>query len=88
MIIGVKKEMSKSKCSKNLYCRFLEVTSTSFSAISLNEVSPEHMSLSHDSISRCLSTSKVRPQDLWESAKKEIEGKCGILGFDDNVVII
>jgi len=40
------------------------------------------MSLSHDSISRCLSTSKVRPQDLWESARKEIGGKCGILGFD------
>lgn len=78
--------MSKSKCSKNLYCAFLEVTSTRFSALSLSEVSPENMTLSHDSISRWLATSKVRPQDLWEVAKKEIEGKCGILAFDDVVI--
>ena len=64
--------MSKSKCSRELYCKFLEVTSSRYSALSLSEVAPEEMSLSHDSISRWLSSSKVQPKDLWETAEKEI----------------
>jgi len=78
--------MSKSKCSKSLYCSFLEVTSSRFSALSLSEVAPESMALSHDSISRWLSSAKVQPKDLWEIAGKEIEGKSGILVFDDVVI--
>jgi len=78
--------MSKSKCSRNLYCRFLEVTSSRFSALSLSEVAPENMSLSHDSISRWLASAKVQPKDLWEVARKEIEGRSGILAFDDVVI--
>ena len=78
--------MSKSKCSKSLYCSFLEVTSSRFSALSLSEVAPESMALSHDSISRWLSSAKVQPKDLWEVAGKEIEGKSGILVFDDVVI--
>jgi len=64
--------MSKPKCSRELYCRFLEVTSTRYSALSLSEVAPENMSLSHDSISRWLASTKVQPKDLWEVARKEI----------------
>jgi hypothetical protein len=78
--------MSKSKCSRKLYCSFLEVTSTRYSALSLSEVAPEEMKLSHDSISRWLSSAKVQPKDLWEIASKEIAGKNGILAFDDVVI--
>ena len=78
--------MSKSKCSRNLYCTFWEVTSSRYSALSLSEVCPENMILSHDSISRWLRYSKVQPKDLWEVARKEIEGRSGILAFDDVVI--
>jgi len=78
--------MSKSKCSRELYCKFLEVTSTRYSALSLSEVAPEEMSLSHDSISRWLASAKVQPKDLWETASKEIEKRRGILAFDDVVI--
>ena len=78
--------MSKSKCSRELYCKFLEVTSSRYSALSLSEVAPEEMSLSHDSISRWLSSAKVQPKDLWEVSRKEIENRAGILVFDDVVI--
>ena len=78
--------MSKSKCSRELYCRFLEVTSTRYSALSLSEVAPETMELSHDSISRWLRTAKVQPKDLWEVARKEVANRKGILVFDDVVI--
>ena len=77
--------MPKSKCSRELYSKFLEVTSTRYSALSLSEVAPESMNLSHDSISRWLASAKVQPKDLWEVARKEIAGKSGILAFDDVV---
>jgi len=78
--------MSKSKCSRELYSRFLEVTSSRYSALSLSEVAPEGMELSHDSISRWLSSAKVQPKDLWEVSRKEIENRPGILAFDDVVI--
>jgi len=57
-----------------------------YSAVSLSEVAPESLSLSHDSVTRWLSSAKVQPKDLWEAAKKEIEGISGILAFDDVVI--
>ena len=78
--------MSKSKCSRELYCAFLEVTSIRYSALSLSEVAPENIPLSHDSVSRWLATAKVQPKDLWEVAEKEISGRSGILVFDDVVI--
>jgi len=78
--------VSKSKCSRELYCRFLEVTSLRYSALSLSEVAPEAMSLSHDSISRWLREAKVQPKDLWEVSRKEVENRDGILVFDDVVI--
>jgi len=64
----------------------LEVTTSRYSALSLSEVAPENMSLSHDSISRWLRESKVQPKDLWEAAEKEISGRIGVLVFDDVVI--
>ena len=78
--------MRKSKCSRELYCKFLEITSSRYSAVSLSEVAPETMSLSHDSISRWLASAKVQPKDLWEATEKEIDKKRGILAFDDVVI--
>jgi hypothetical protein len=78
--------MSGSKCSRELYCSFLEVTSDRYSALSLSEVAPDAASLSHDSISRWLAAERVQPKDLWVVAKKEITGKAGILIFDDVVI--
>jgi len=78
--------MTKSKCSRELYCKFLEITSSRYSAVSLSEVAPENMRLSHDSITRWLVSAKVQPKDLWEVASKEIDRKHGILAFDDVVI--
>jgi len=44
------------------------------------------MTLSHDSISRWLSSAKVQPKDLWEAAGKEVKSRPGILAFDDVVI--
>ena len=78
--------MSRSKCSRDLYCSFLDVTATRYSALSLSEVAPTSVSLSHDSISRWLAAEKVQPKDLWAAAKKEVHGSSGILVFDDVVI--
>lgn len=78
--------MSRSKCSRELYCSFLEVTSNRYSALSLSEVAPTGTTLSHDSISRWLAAEKVQPKDLWAAAKKEVYGSSGILVFDDVVI--
>jgi Transposase DDE domain len=82
--------MSHSKCSRELYCSFLEVTSDRYSALALSEVVPPYAELSHDSISRWLVTERVQPKDLWIAAKKELfQSGChqpGILVFDDVVI--
>lgn len=78
--------MSRSKCSRDLYCSFLEVTSSRYSALPLSEVAPSSVSLSHDSVSRWLAAAKVQPKDLWDAAKKEVHGLVGILVFDDVVI--
>lgn len=78
--------MSRSKCSRDLYCSFLEVTAQRYSALSLSEVVPESHQLSHDSISRWLSEARIQPKDLWSVAEKEVMGTSGILVFDDVVI--
>ena len=82
--------MKKSKCSQELYCKFLEVTSLRYSSLSLSEVAPEENQISHDSITRWLSSAKVQPKNLWEAASKEITAlpaeQKGILAFDDVVI--
>lgn len=78
--------MSNSKCSRELYCSFLEVTSARYSALSLSEVAPESAALSHDSISRWLAAERVQPKDLWATARKEVHGSPGVLVFDDVVI--
>jgi len=64
--------MFRSKCSRELYCSFLEVTSPRYSVLALSEVVPPYTELSHDSISRWLSDEKVQPKDLWAKARIEV----------------
>ena len=82
--------MSRTKYSKSLYYKFLEVKSLRYSAVSLSEVAPENMQLSRDSVTRWLTNAKAQPKDLWEAASKEIavlpQEQKGILGFDDVVI--
>lgn len=76
--------MSKSLCSKDLYCTFLRVTSQRYSALSLSEVAP--IELSHDSISRWLSGAHCQPRDIWHEARSHVLGTHGILVADDTIL--
>ncbi len=76
--------MTKSLCTKELYCTFLRVTSQRYSALSLSEVSP--IELSHDSISRWLTDAHCQPKDIWNEAKKHVLGTQGVLIVDDTIL--
>lgn len=76
--------MSKSLCTKGLYCTFLRVTSQRYSALSLSEVSP--IELSHDSISRWLADAHCQPKDIWQQAKSHVLETQGILVADETVL--
>lgn len=76
--------MSRSLCSKDLYCTFLRVTSQRYSALSLSEVAPYE--LSHDSISRWLEEAKCQPKDIWNKAKNHVLESKGIIVADETVL--
>lgn len=77
--------MSRHKCSKDLYCTFLQVTSQRYSAFSLSEVSPGE--LSHDAVSRWLAETSCRPQDVWQSARGFVSrSPDGVLVVDESVI--
>jgi hypothetical protein len=78
--------MSRHKCSKELYQKFLSVTASRYSALSLSEVSPTE--LSHDGVSRWLEEAHCQPKEIWEKAKEKIisDGQSGILIVDDTVL--
>lgn len=76
--------MSRSLCSKNLYCTFLRVTSQRYSASSLSEVAPTP--LSHDSISRWLTQAKCQPKDIWKEVSDHVLSTNGIIAVDDSVL--
>lgn len=77
--------MSKSKCSKDLYCSFLSVTSQRYSATSLAEVSPTD--ISHDAVSRWLTDTHCQPKQIWEAAKAQVLAQPqGVLVVDETVI--
>lgn len=78
--------MSKSLCTKDLYCTFLRLTTQRYSALSLSEVSP--VVLSHDSISRWLESAHCRPKDIWNEAKPFVldSETSGIIVADETVL--
>lgn len=76
--------MSKSVCSKDLYCTFLKVTSKRYSALSLSEVSP--IELSHDSVSRWLENTHCQPKDIWAAAAPHVKKTKGVIIADETVL--
>ena len=76
--------MSKSVCSKDLYCTFLKVTSKRYSALSLSEVSP--IELSHDSISRWLENTHCQPKDFWSAAAPHVRETKGVIIADETIL--
>ena len=76
--------MSKSVCSKDLYCTFLKVTSKRYSALSLSEVSP--VELSHDSISRWLENTHCQPKDFWSAAAPHVRETKGVIIADETIL--
>jgi len=78
-------KISRSLCSKDLYCAFLKVTSQRYSALSLSEVAP--ISLSHDSISRWLEEAHIKPKDIWNEVKNcVLSSSSGIIVADETVL--
>jgi hypothetical protein len=76
--------MKTHLCSRELYCTFLTVTAQRYSAFSLSQVAP--LSLSHDAISRWLTSTHCQPKHIWEAAKDGIVGTHGIIIGDDSVL--
>lgn len=77
--------MSRHKCTKELYKAFLQATSVRYSELALSEISP--LELSHDSISRWLTSRCFRPRDLWEIAKKDVDEKAPCLLIADDTLL-
>lgn len=77
--------MSRHKCTKDLYKAFLEASSVRYSGLALSEASPTE--LSHDSISRWLSSKNFRPRELWGTAQTYVgqNEPCILIG-DDSVL--
>jgi hypothetical protein len=55
--------MSRHKCTESIYKAFLQASSIRYSGLALSEVCPER--LSHDSVSRWLSSKHFSPRNLW-----------------------
>jgi hypothetical protein len=64
-------EMSRHQCTASIYKEFLQVSSVRYSGFALSEVCPT--SLSHDSVSRWLSSKHFRPRDLWPLVSNEVK---------------
>ena len=76
--------MSRSLCTKDLYCAFLRITSQRYSSLALSEVSP--YKLSHDSISRWLEEAHIQPKDIWKEANHQVLSTSGVLVADETVL--
>lgn len=75
--------MVKRKCSKESYCQFLISAQTNFTATNFASLTD---SLSHDSVSRFLSKTKLTPKLLWEYSKPFVSLTSGYLICDDSVL--
>lgn len=75
--------MVKRKCSKESYCQFLIATQNNFTATNFASLTDN---LSHDSISRFLSRTKLTPKILWEYSQTFVSLESGYLICDDSVL--
>lgn len=76
--------MSSSKCSLDLYTKFLIANHNRYSGVELSKTS--HESLSHDTVSRWLSDQNFSSEDLWPQVQNLVEKKIGYLVCDDSVL--
>lgn len=75
--------MVKRKCSKESYCHFLIAAQNNFTATNFASLTD---SMSHDSVSRFLSKTKLTPKILWEYSKPFVSLTSGYLICDDSVL--
>lgn len=75
--------MGKSKCSVDLYSSFLLCSQTNFTGTFLSQIHPQ---VSHDSVTRWLSSTKLTPKILWEKVEPLVDKDKGILVLDDSLL--
>jgi Transposase DDE domain len=72
------------KATTNLYCHYMMNTAINYTGTYLSE---HHEELSHDSVTRFLRKSKLKPSMIWEEAKKVIVlSEQGYIIVDDTVL--
>lgn len=76
--------MSQSKCSLDLYTKFLIANQNRYSGVELSKTSGN--ALSHDSVSRWLEEEEFDSKNLWSHVKSMIEKEKGYLVADDSVL--
>lgn len=76
--------MSQSKCSLELYTKFLIANHNRYSGVELSKTSDGR--LSHDSVSKWLSEASFDSKNLWPHVKEMIDKGMGYLIADDSVL--
>jgi putative transposase len=76
--------MDKPKCSLKLYSDFLIANQNRYSGVELSRVAPGE--ISHDRISRWLSSSRFTPSELWTQTKDLVNKQTGYLVVDDTLL--
>jgi putative transposase len=76
--------MSQSKCSLDLYTKFLIANHNKYSGVELSKTSDSP--LSHDSVSKWLRDETFDSKNLWSHVKDMIDRETGYLIVDDSVL--
>ncbi|MEK6920653.1 MAG: transposase [Nanoarchaeota archaeon] len=76
--------MSQSKCSLDLYIKFLIANQNKYSGVELSKTSDSP--LSHDSVSKWLRDENFTSKDLWPHVKDMVRKEQGYLIADDSVL--
>lgn len=72
----------KKRWNKDLYCQFLIASQKNFTATQASDLT----SVSHDQITRWLTSTRLTPNILWEHIEKLVEKEGGVLVVDDSVI--
>lgn len=72
----------KKKWTKDVYCQFLLASQKNFTATQASDLT----SVTHDSITRWLTSVKLTPNLLWEHVEKLAQKEGGVLVVDDSVI--
>lgn len=72
----------RKKWTKDLYCQFLLASQRNFTATQASDLT----CVSHDQITRWLTSVKLTPNILWEHVEKLVEKEGGVLIVDDSVI--